>query len=117
MSSFTCTCGYVTRDKDEPTGTGLIAYTIPTLNDIERRIAERVSALVALPSEAERLAWQRSFYGPNEISKQSLPEVIEDIVSFELNAGFTAVCRCPACSRIALKSADSERWLFFPPEA
>lgn len=116
MSSFTCTCGYITHDNDEPAGTALVAYTIPTLNDIERGIAERVSALVALPSEAERLAWQRSFYGTNEISKQPLSEVIEDIVSFELNAGIMAVYRCPGCSRVALKSADSERWLFFHPE-
>ena len=116
MPSFSCTCGHVTHDEDEPAGTSLVAYTLPALNNIERRISEHVSAFVALPDGAERLAWQRSFYGPNEVPEQSPLEVIEDIVSFELNDGFMPLHRCPACNRIALKTADSEDWLFFRPE-
>ena len=118
MSSFTCICGHVTHDRDEPPGTTLVAYSLPNLNKIEHRITKKISEFLALPAGEQCLAWQHSFYETDEIREQSTLEVIEDIVSREFNESFLAVYRCPACNRIAMKDAsDSDGpWLFFHPE-
>lgn len=114
MSSFSCACGHVTYGLSEPPNTSWVAYPLPALHAVQRRIAEHVSTFAALPSPEERAAWERSFYGA-EIGESSL-DIIEDIVALELNDGFTAMYRCPACGRVALKGEDTEHWTFFRPE-
>ncbi|OQX14037.1 MAG: hypothetical protein BWK76_15265 [Desulfobulbaceae bacterium A2] len=116
MATFTCVCGSVTHDSDEPTGASLVAYPLPTLNAIERNIAQHVTTFLSLPTAEERAAWQRSFFAVHTPAAQSQRDVVEDIVSFELNEGFTSVYRCQACGRIAMKDGGSARWCFFRPE-
>jgi hypothetical protein len=117
MSSFSCACGHVTHAVDEPPGTSLVAFTHEGLGAAERRIAQQISRYLSLASDAERLAWQRAFRGASDSAEQTTPDVVEDIVGFELNEGFVSIFRCPACHRIALRDADGGRWRFFRPEA
>jgi hypothetical protein len=117
MSTFTCLCGHVTHAADERDGTSLVAYTVAGISATERRIAQHVSAFVMLPSEGERLAWQRAFYRSGEMAAKPLADVIEDIASYELNEAFVSMYRCPACHRVALEDPDSGRWQFFHPES
>ena len=101
MSSFTCLCGHVTYDCDEPAGASLVAVTLADLRAAEQRIAERVADLV----------------GPATRSLRALQDDIEDIVSGALNERLAHLYRCPACSRLALKDGEAERWQFFSPVA
>lgn len=95
MPRFVCFCGAVTREEEEPPGASRVMYSKETLRAIEAGIADRLA----------------------ESDGASTREVIEDIVSSKLNRDCIGVFRCPACHRVAIKAADSDRWNFYVAEA
>ena len=113
MGSFTCQCGVVTYEADEPPDASGVLYSLDELFETEARLANRLASFVALQTGPERTAWLASYFGvgyPEDLSDQ---EVIADIVSRELDESFTPVFRCPACRRIAAKEEGRDGWVFY----
>jgi hypothetical protein len=113
MPNFRCACGASFRDEAEGDA-GLVAYPLPLLGAAESRIAEAICAFLA--AGESRTAWIASHFGAGYPAEESDRGIIEDIVSRELNAGFTAMFRCPSCNRVALCDPESNAWAFFRPE-
>jgi hypothetical protein len=61
-------------------------------------------------------SWLASYFGRDYPSDLPKREVIEDIVTRELNGDSIGVFRCPACHRVAIKTEDSDRWKFYRAE-
>ncbi|CAN5366181.1 hypothetical protein BH11PLA2_BH11PLA2_47460 [soil metagenome] len=116
MPSFTCQCGENTREEDEPPGVSCVAYTLHTLAASESRIAEQILAFMAVGNGPERANWIASTFGPGYLTDATDREVIEDVLTLELNADFHALFRCPACGRIGVKFEGSDLWAFYRPE-
>lgn len=116
MSTFTCVCGSVTRDDEETPDTTCVMYPRATLHAIETRIADRVAEFVTIRDAPARKSWLASYFGPDYPGDEARREVVEDIVTRELNGDFIGVFRCPACRRVAIKEHDSQGWDFYRPE-
>jgi hypothetical protein len=110
-----CACGATFTD-DEVSDASCVAYSLPALAALESRIAVSIEAYLATETNTARAAWLAShFVGgyPNDEPRQA---VIEDIVIRELNDGFTALFRCPACGRILLCDPATNIWTSYYPE-
>jgi hypothetical protein len=118
MSQFNCVCGAVTRDDEEPSGASRVAYAIDELNEIEARIAHRITEFLAARDGGNRAEWIESNFENGWLYPAEEPDrgVIEDIISGGLNEGFTPRFRCPACGRIAMKDTEAGHWVFCSPE-
>ena len=116
MSRFACVCGAVTRDEEEPPGATCVMYLRETLHAIEVSIADRLAEFDGLGDAVRESSWLASYFGRDYPSDLPKREVIEDIVTRELNGDFIGVFRCPACHRVAIKAQDSDRWKFYRAE-
>lgn len=93
-----------------------MAYSLPTLNAIESRIAELVEEFHGAGGGPSRAAWLAGHYGADPPAEIPDRDVVEDIVSGELNDGFIAMYRCSACDRLWLRDPVKNEWLSFRPE-
>jgi hypothetical protein len=118
MSRFYCVCGVVTRNDEEPPGTSRVVYAVDRLIEIEDRIARRVAEFVAAKDTGNRAAWIESYFEIGSLypADESDRGVVQDIVSGELDTGFSALFQCPACGRIAMRDPEADAWVFYSPE-
>ena len=116
MPRFACVCGAVTRDEEESPGATCVMYPRETLHAIEVSMADRLAEFVGLGDAVRESSWLASYFGRDYPSDLPKREVIEDIVTRELNGDFIGVFRCPACHRVAIKAEDSDRWKFYRAE-
>jgi hypothetical protein len=115
MSSFTCACGASYCDGAEDDAS-FVAYSLPALGAAESRIAEVVGAFLAADDATSRTDRLASYFGVGYHVPEGDPEIIQDIVSRELNREFLAMFRCPCCGRIALCDHAVRAWVFFRRE-
>jgi hypothetical protein len=112
--SFSCICGALTSDENEPPGTNCVAYPLSLLIAAEAGIGVNAAAFMSQTDGAGRTAWLASYFSPDYPQTLENHEVIKDIASRELNEDFTPMYRCPECERIALKEAGG--WTFYRPD-
>ena len=113
MSRFSCICGEVTHEVDEPADASLVAYPSAAMLRTRREIAELIAAYVESGDAARREEWLRRYLGEPLGHDQPLVEIAELIVNRELNVGFLPIFRCPHCGRIALSDPETGKWEFF----
>ena len=104
------------RDEEEPPGATCVMYPREKLHAIEVSIADRLVEFDGLGDAVRESSWLASYFGRDYPSDLPKREVIEDIVTRELNGDFIGVFRCPACHRVAIKAEDSDRWKFYRAE-
>lgn len=117
MSSFTCKCGAVIREAEEPEGASGTLLSLTELTALEKRIAGEVADFMQTSGQ-QRAAWIRAHLGPEYPTDTADPEVVEDLVSQALNAtGGSATFICPSCGRFAIAPGPKrDTWSFFMPE-
>jgi hypothetical protein len=110
MSTFSCICGKVTREDEEPRDASGVLYSIADLREAEDRIAQLLADYF---HAADRRAWARANFGTQYPEDASDQEVVSDVFSGELAARFMSVFRCPHCGRVAMKGREEVGWRFF----
>ena len=117
MSSFTCKCGAIIRESEEPPHASGILLSLSSLSALEEKIAHSVVEFLSTP-ETQRETWLRAYFGPEYPKDQSAHEVANDIISQSVNAtNFSSTFHCPKCGRLAVAAAPERvSWSFFTPE-
>jgi predicted RNA-binding Zn-ribbon protein involved in translation (DUF1610 family) len=117
MGSFTCTCGYVTKDSNGITSAYYIALSLDEAVDLEKRIAEKITSYLAEKQSGKKAEWLTEFYGNAYLLNEPDSSIIEDITTAEMNRNFHTIFRCPNCGRIHLNSKqDSNLWQTYKPD-
>ncbi|WP_026102704.1 hypothetical protein [Pleurocapsa sp. PCC 7319] len=84
MSTFTCICGFITRESEEAPETNGVLISLRTLNQLVVRQAYGLSKLVETTQESKN-DWVTKYLGSDYPRNFSITEVIEDFLDAEIN--------------------------------
>lgn len=116
MSSFTCKCGAVFKEGEEPKDACGLLKSLSLQAQLESYQANELAKLITL-NEGERRKWVEEKFGPDYPNDLDLHEVIEDFLyKSHREDGCTATFLCPNCGRIGVLYDVREKWKFYARE-
>jgi hypothetical protein len=116
MSSFTCKCGSVFKDGEEPKNSCGLLKPLTSQIQLESYQAKELSDYVS-SNEEERRKWIGEKFGPDYPNDLDIKEIIEDFIyKSHREDGCTATFLCPNCGRLATLYDVNEEWKFYVPE-
>jgi len=117
MSTITCTCGHVISDRSQPSPTEGILFSETAFEQFLTYAGRTLSLLKQAESEGTRSAWIISELGETYPDDASDSEVIEDLLSREMQNHSVSVTRCESCRRIHLQDeVGSTKYSSFAPD-
>lgn len=118
MSQFTCTCGHVISDVHHPSPAEGVLFSEASLEQFLSIAGAILADLKKAESEDRRLSWIKNRLDEGYPDDASDSELIEDLLSRQVNDLAVSTVRCESCGRLHVQEkSGSNDYISFAQDA